>query len=471
MKRERFKSNIFNIIILLLDIILINIGFYVSFLVLFGFNPQKENISAYISVIPFISISTILIFDIYGLYSIVKKSLYEILYSIALSVIIIALITTASAFFVRGFAFPRSVIIVGPVFQFIILSNWRYLMWKFMRSSHGVKKILIIGNAEEAEEIAKKIFVSSKEFYSIHFVNSNENEDKILSLIGDVEEVFLCASIGETDKAGIIARCIEMGNKAYVVPKLYDILLAKSKVSKFDDIPVFQVTSLELTIEQRFVKRAFDFLIALTGLILTLPIALAVAIAIKLDSKGPVFYLQGRITLNNKVFRLIKFRTMVYDAEKYSGPVLASKSDPRITRVGRFIRATRLDELPQFINVLIGDMSFVGPRPERPYFVEQFKNEIPDYAYRHNVKAGITGIAQVQGKYSTSASDKLRYDLMYVCSYSFFLDLKILFQTIKIMFMKESSSGVGTDKSFDELLKEENYDIYSELGVTKIERN
>jgi len=184
---------------------------------------------------------------------------------------------------------------------------------------------------------------------------------------------------------------------------------------------------------------------------------------IKLDDKGPVFYKQERITENNKIFKLYKFRTMKVDAEEETGPTLALKDDPRITRVGKILRSTRLDELPQLVNVLKGEMSIVGPRPERPHFAEKFSEEIEDFKYRVLVKAGITGLAQVLGKYTTSPENKAKFDLLYIKNYSLLLDIRIMLNTIKVFFEKESSMGVQEDELQDiktKLIKEFNIKSY-----------
>ena len=178
---------------------------------------------------------------------------------------------------------------------------------------------------------------------------------------------------------------------------------------------------------------------------------LFISIAVKLDSRGPIFYQQVRTGRYEKEFKVYKFRSMRCDAEKTSGPVMAGENDPRVTRVGRFLRATRLDELPQFINGLKGEMSVVGPRPERPFFVRQFKRETQEYAYRHNVKPGITGLAQVYGKYNTTAYDKLIYDLMYVQHCDIFTDLVIIIQTVRVLFQKSSTEGVDEAKAAEAL--------------------
>ena len=209
-----------------------------------------------------------------------------------------------------------------------------------------------------------------------------------------------------------------------------------------DDIPMQRVTRMLLTAEQRVLKRILDIAVAVTALIILSPVMLITAVMIKLDSKGPVLYSQERVGLYGKTFFVHKFRSMKQDAEAKCGPVLAAEGDPRITKFGRFMRATRLDELPQLFNVLQGEMSIVGPRPERPFFVKQFIVQKPEYDYRHNVKPGITGLAQIAGKYNTSAYDKLIYDLLYIQDVSVKTDLMIMLQTFKVLLTKSSTEGV-----------------------------
>ena len=209
-----------------------------------------------------------------------------------------------------------------------------------------------------------------------------------------------------------------------------------------DDIPMQRVTRMLLTAEQRVLKRILDIAVAVTALIILSPVILITAVMIKLDSKGPVLYSQERVGLYGKTFFVHKFRSMKQDAEAKCGPVLAAEGDPRITKFGRFMRATRLDELPQLFNVLQGEMSIVGPRPERPFFVKQFIVQKPEYDYRHNVKPGITGLAQIAGKYNTSAYDKLIYDLLYIQDVSVKTDLMIMLQTFKVLLTKSSTEGV-----------------------------
>ena len=207
-----------------------------------------------------------------------------------------------------------------------------------------------------------------------------------------------------------------------------------------------------------FLKRVSDIFMSFIAITLLLVPMAFIALAIKIDSRGPVFFKQKRMTRNGREFDILKFRSMVVDAEKYAGAVLATDNDPRITKVGKFIRATRLDEIPQILNILKGDMSVVGPRPERKVLADEICKEVPEFAYRLKVRGGLTGYAQIYGKYNTSAYDKLRLDLMYIENYSLLLDVKLIILTLRIIFSKDSTEGVDVaaenQKKAEALLQE-----------------
>ena len=257
----------------------------------------------------------------------------------------------------------------------------------------------------------------------------------------DVDCIIICSDVPIQIRADIVYYCMDNDIQPYVIPDSYEIIANGAMLRKIDDIPVFRPRSLQLSIEQRAGKRVMDLFFASIAAVCALPFAVLVAIAIKLEDHGPVLYSQVRVGRFGVDYKVYKFRSMRVDAEKYSGPQLATENDPRITKVGKFIRATRLDEIPQIWNVLNGDMSLVGPRPERPYFVEQFVKKYPEYTYRHNVKPGITGLAQVFAKYNTTPYDKLVYDLMYIENFSLIQDLVIMVHTVKIIFTKSATEG------------------------------
>lgn len=227
-----------------------------------------------------------------------------------------------------------------------------------------------------------------------------------------------------------------------MVPKITDIIMkGTAEISAFDT-PLVKVRNEGLLPLEGLVKRCFDIALSSVLLLLLSPAFLIIPLLIKAEDGGPVFYRQKRLTLNDRIFEILKFRSMVADAEKLTGAVKAEKDDPRITNVGRVLRACRLDELPQLINIFLGDMSFVGPRPERPELAADIIKDTPEFAFRTKVQGGLTGYAQVYGKYSTTNYDKLRLDLIYIENYSLLLDLKLLFMTPQILFRKEASEGV-----------------------------
>ncbi len=245
----------------------------------------------------------------------------------------------------------------------------------------------------------------------------------------------------------LLKACFSSRLRTYTLPKLTDVILKSSETLHIFDSPVFLNRNHGLTAEQRLVKRSMDLLCSALGLVILSPLLLLTAAAIKLEDGGPVFYKQRRCTEGGRIFEILKFRSMIPDAEKEGISVPATDRDPRITRVGAFIRATRIDELPQLINILRGDMSIVGPRPERIEHVQKYSEEIPEFSYRMLVKGGLTGYAQVYGKYNTTAYDKLKLDLMYIQNYSIILDMELILKTIKILFTKESTEGFTEESS------------------------
>ncbi len=240
----------------------------------------------------------------------------------------------------------------------------------------------------------------------------------------------------------ILKVCFDHHKRVYFTPKIGDIIVRESEELNLFDSPIYLSRNQGFSLTQSFVKRLGDIIISLIGIILSSPVMLVTAIVIKAYDGGPVFYRQTRYTIGHKKFRIFKFRSMITDAEKDGQARLATESDSRITPVGKFIRATRIDELPQFFNILLGDMSVVGPRPERPEIHIQYCEKVPEFDFRLAVKAGLTGYAQVYGKYNTTTYDKLKFDMIYVQKRSILLDLHLILLTLRVIFQKEATEGL-----------------------------
>lgn len=297
-----------------------------------------------------------------------------------------------------------------------------------------------------------------KDKYNISgLISSDEGFEKIVKEIPKYDAIIL-NDVPAPLRNDLLKFCYRFRVRTYVSPKLTDIMLRGARNITLFDSPLLLVKGTGLTPAERVAKRAMDIILSAIVLLILSPLMLLIAAAIKLEDGGPVFFRQKRLTRNGREFDILKFRSMVVDAEKYAGAVLATDNDPRITRVGRIIRPFRLDELPQLLNILKGDMSIVGPRPERKVIADEYCKDIPEFAYRLKVRGGLTGYAQIYGKYNTSAYDKLRLDLMYIENYSLLLDIKLMILTIRILFSKESTEGVDkaaeNQKLADELLKE-----------------
>lgn len=302
------------------------------------------------------------------------------------------------------------------------------------------RELIVLYEDYDPDEFIKKMNSRKDKYIIKQKLNVSDGLDKIKKDIIQSQGVVIYDVHSELRNV-ILKMCYENDIRAYSTTKISDILIRGAESLYLFDTPLLLYRNNGLNFEQRFVKRTMDIVVSLLMLIITSPIFLCAAIAIKMYDGGPVFYRQARYTLNGKVFNIYKFRSMIVDAEKDGKSQPATDHDPRITPVGRVLRATRLDELPQLIDILIGNMSLVGPRPERIEHVDKYSEDIPEFKYRLKVRGGLTGYAQLYGKYNTSPYDKLQLDLIYIQNYSIFLDIRLIFMTLKIMFMKESTEG------------------------------
>ncbi|MBQ3795322.1 MAG: exopolysaccharide biosynthesis polyprenyl glycosylphosphotransferase [Butyrivibrio sp.] len=282
--------------------------------------------------------------------------------------------------------------------------------------------------------------------YQIDKVMRYDSDDEELKSEIEKFDAVLIGDMPSKEKNRVLKLCFDMDKRVYFVPKISDIIVKSTEELNLFDTPMFLARNIGINWWQQIIKRFFDIVLSLFALILLSPIMIVTAIAIKLEDGGPVFYKQERCTIGCKKFMILKFRSMIVDAEKDGKPHPAGENDDRITKVGHIIRACRVDELPQLVNILKGEMSIIGPRPERVEHVEKYTKEIPEFTFRSKVKGGLSGMAQVYGKYNTTALDKLKLDLLYITNYSLLLDLQIIFETVKILTQKESTEGFSEER-------------------------
>ena len=429
------------LILIIGDMTCLYIATVLAMLLELGFK-QTDKIAFHLQFLPILIIFMLVMFNVYGLFSLVRKRLADIFLNLIVAVANIYIFAMAITFFFRSFDYSRVVLLYSGVLSLAFLFAWNYIchQWE-VKKLPKFSGILFCGAGEE-ERLKTKIAKIYGLERSIKQVITDIAEVDLQQTIAAYDLVFIGAELAIADKEQIVRSGRSCKKQIFIVPTMYEMACKNTKLLIADDIPMQRVTRLLLTTEQKILKRLLDIAVAIPAILILLPLMLVTAIAIKADSKGPVIYSQERVGLYGKTFKVYKFRSMRQDAEAKSGPVLAKEGDNRITKVGRFIRATRIDELPQLFNVLKGEMSIVGPRPERPFFVEQYVQERPEYSYRHNVKPGITGLAQIAGKYNTTAYDKLIYDLIYIQEQSVKTDLIIMLQTFKVLITKESTEGV-----------------------------
>ena len=329
------------------------------------------------------------------------------------------------------------------IFQLAAAAVWTYLCNWVYRLFFPPRNLLLIHGDYPIESIMAK-FATRKDKYRVkQCVHMNEGVDRLFKMASDKNYDGVVIWDVPTAVRNKLLKVFYSNNiRVYMMPKISDVIIMGSDQLHLFDTPILLTREYSLKVEQRFLKRLIDIVCALILVVITLPIMLITAIIIKAYDGGPALYKQVRCTVNAKEFCILKFRSMRTDAEKDGVARLAAKNDSRITPIGKFIRAVRIDELPQLFNILKGDMSFIGPRPERPEIIKQYMEEMPEFAFRMKVKAGLAGYAQVYGKYNTTPYDKLKLDLSYIENYSVWLDIKLMLLTLKILLSPESTEGV-----------------------------
>ena len=400
------------------------------------------------------------VFSFAGLYRNRVRFGIEQVFYIVRTVLLATAALLVGVFFYRDFSYSRLTLVISICTTTSLVSIFhllkRELQLALQQRGIGVHRVLIVGSGEMGIDCFKRLDREKVLLgYSILGLCGDEKpplkegdpDIQVLGGLDDIErivhekevtDIFMALPPSNQKRALILLRKMEgLGVQMNIVPNIYSIITSSIRVTDVAGMPVVNLGPLPIHGWGGFIKSAFDKLAALLGILLLSPLYILVALAIKFDSKGPIFYCQQRVGLDGKPFTIYKFRSMRVDAEVETGPVWATMDDPRKTRLGEFIRKYSIDELPQLWNVLKGDMSLVGPRPERPFFVQKFEKEIPQYMDRHVIKTGITGWAQVNGlRGQCPIEERTRYDIWYIENWSLWLDILILARTVHVVVFK-----------------------------------
>ena len=473
MRKEGFR-HIFPFLLFLADVLVIFCAFFLAYWVRFyspftSILPVTKGIpplSFYFYGSIFVALVWVAAFNAYGLYKSARpRGAFDEFYLLAKSATLGFLVVLAFTFFYRGTSYSRATLIASWILGIVLLYAERRIMARlergFMKRGYGVRNAVIVGTGEMGLSLYQRWKENPQLGYQLiglieareHATNADTGHsaetpvvgtvDDLFRIIGEenVELVILALPLSYHNKImEIILGCDDLRVEFQIVPDMVEIMAARAKVVSFDGIPLISLGRTPLEGWNRVLKRSLDVTLSSAGLALLSPAFALLGIWIKLDSEGPVFFKQERLGRDGRKFFQYKFRSMIEDAEKQTGPVFAKEDDPRRTKVGAFLRKNNFDELPQLFNVLKGDMSLVGPRPERKFFVDKFKEGIPRYFLRHKVKSGITGWAQVNGlRGNTSIEERTKYDLFYVENWSLAFDVKILFLTLKDWFSPKNA--------------------------------
>lgn len=414
---------------------IVNFSYLIVFYVDVTEKYTSSNVDAYKSIWYILTIIALGILMFNRMFHTLKLSKTENVLIIVSSTIMIAFTIVILAFVYRSFAIPRSVILLGFFIQTFLFIAIKFLIKYIYNKRKRKKNVAIFCSKEDIESIIENLFGGKNIDEKIEFVSTKSFYEVDSNLLNGLDKIYFSNTYKSRLLDEHLHNIVLKGIQICIVPSSYDLAITNASFYLTSDVPLLRIDQIGFSVEHRIIKRAIDILFSLIGLILTMPIIIVVYIAIYLDGKN-VIYKQKRVTYNNKVFTVYKFRTMIINAEKDTGAVWASDNDPRITKLGMFLRKYWLDELPQLFNVLKGDMSIVGPRPERPELIEEFVENYPDFKLRTLVKCGITGYAQVMAKYDTTPQNKLKFDLFYILNASLFFDINIMVMTARKMLLR-----------------------------------
>jgi exopolysaccharide biosynthesis polyprenyl glycosylphosphotransferase len=456
MSRARFV-----ILSVVIDAVLVNVGFTLAFLLRFAGHLPAFNFDAYLLIAPILTVLYVGGAWIYGLYNPENAdTTWSVVRGVLAAVTVGTLLAAAVAFFgsTRTASFARTVVLISWALDLILLIGWRLAFLRLAHVRWPEQRVLIVGTDALSEDLARAVAERARWGWKVTGLveagngrpeaqeppGGRRSDGDGFAILGRVEDlgsiiaeqganrVIISSPIALREALESIVVAEGARVRVDVVPELYDIFLGRVDAI-VGDVPLMEISHTSVPRYYTAAKRLMDLSLAAIGLVVTCPLLLCAAGMVALGDGLPVFFSQERVGRNMKLFRMHKLRTMMKNAEEMTGPVIAEEHDPRITAVGRWLRGSRFDEIPQLVNILKGEMSFVGPRPERPFFVEKYVAQLPGYAERFAIRPGITGLAQVSGGYATTPERKLKYDLIYRYHQSFLMDVRITLQTLRVL--------------------------------------
>ncbi|MGO4957479.1 sugar transferase [Luteococcus sp. Sow4_B9] len=442
------------LLMVLTDMAVFSVCLFLSVWLRFGGHMPQRNLSAVTSTFGYALVGFVIVSVFSGVYVLYNKTRLDLAIITLIDQIIVTGIIAAATFAGSWFAFPRGVILINLVLSTVALAVVRIIVYGVYRRVRGDNRVMCLTVPGQESRAVRNFLSNRSPRHQLTHVVDGHYVEHLRAYLDDYDSVHVSDQIDDATRRQVYDYLLEKEKEIFLTADFQRLLMINPNIMSIEDESIVLVSPFKIPGEYDLLKRAGDFLIALVGLVLVSPIMLVTALLVKLTSPGPVFYKQVRVTQGNREFEILKFRSMAANAEAKSGPTLATSNDARVTPLGKYLRSMRIDELPQLINVLRGDMSLIGPRPERPFFVKQFTEINPHYPLRHNVRAGVTGYAQVYGKYASDFQAKLNFDLLYIKTYSPMLDLKIGLQTIKILFDKVSSQGAEEEGSPEIVLPE-----------------
>ena len=444
----------FTVAFLLTDILMCFLAVEAAYIIRFDVlgpdlpRPTKENYLAFATVF---TLFTVYLFGISGMYrTSVGQSRIDMVFHVLKSIIISLVILLALSFFYRDFSYSRLITIIGIGLAWVLVSGARMALVgvqrNLLRKGYGINRLAIIGTGPGFKTLASRMGNRPEMGYLlVGYIEEKAGQDlreaRLLGALNETEKTLVLRSIDVVvitlkeeyhhEIKEIVDLCDKRGIHCYLVPDMVEMFVGPRSYVEINGVPLIYVKGLRIRGFNAALKRAMDIVVTLVLMIPVAPVMAFLATLVRLDSPGPIFYMQKRVGMDGRIFWMYKFRSMRTEAETEEGPAWSQTEDPRVTRLGYLLRKYSLDELPQFINVLRGDMSLVGPRPERPYFVEQFEKGVPRYMERHRVKSGMTGWAQCNGlRGDTSINERVQYDLYYIENWSIWFDFKIILLTM-----------------------------------------